>query len=237
MAGSSYVSLLNGFQLTSRSRKITLPVAAQRVVAFVALQSRPVQRGYAAGKLWFRPTDCRAEACLRSTLWRLQVACEGQSPVEATRLTLELSATVGVDVREHAAVARKILSRSVPLDSLDYNALLDGELLPDWCDDWILVERERLNQLRLHALEALAESRAECRRYGEAVEVAFAALHADPLRERAHYLLIRAYIAEGNRVEAIRHYRSYSRLLERTLGLEPSPELRALVEGLNGARS
>ena len=28
--------------------------------------------------------------------------------------------------------------------------------LPDWSDDWLVLERERWDQLRLHALETLA---------------------------------------------------------------------------------
>ena len=35
--------------------------------------------------------------------------------------------------------------------------LATGELLPDWYDDWVAIERERLRALRAHALEALCE--------------------------------------------------------------------------------
>ena len=33
-----------------------------------------------------------------------------------------------------------------------------GELLPDWCDDWLVVDREQCHQMRLHALELLSDS-------------------------------------------------------------------------------
>lgn len=32
-----------------------------------------------------------------------------------------------------------------------------GELLPDWCDDWLVVDREQRHQMRLHALEQLSD--------------------------------------------------------------------------------
>ena len=47
---------------------------------------------------------------------------------------------------------------------------LDGDLLPDWYDDWLMIERERLRQLRVHALEQLAERAMREGRYGHAID-------------------------------------------------------------------
>jgi DNA-binding SARP family transcriptional activator len=62
----------------------------------------------------------------------------------------------------------------------------DADLLPDWVDDWLVHDRERLHQLRLHVLEALADRLAGDGRYGLALDVALAALRSDTLRESAH---------------------------------------------------
>jgi hypothetical protein len=59
---------------------------------------------------------------------------------------------------------------------------LRGDLLPGWYDDCVLLERERVRQLHMHALEALAEKLAAAGRYGEAVPAAYAAVVAEPLR-------------------------------------------------------
>ena len=80
----------------------------------------------------------------------------------------------------------------------DESRQLEGDLLPDWYDDWLEIERERLRQLRVHALEHLGEHALRRGRFGAAIDRALAAIAADPLRESAHRLLIRAYIAEGN---------------------------------------
>ena len=40
--------------------------------------------------------------------------------------------------------------------------------------------------------------------HGEAVEAAYAAVRAEPLRESAHRILVRIHLAEGNVVEALR---------------------------------
>src|SRR3712207_7767400 len=67
-----------------------------------------------------------------------------------------------------------------------YATLFRSEILPDWYDDWLLMEREVHRQLRLHALESLAARLAQDARYGEAVDAALSAIAGEPLRESAH---------------------------------------------------
>ena len=95
--------------------------------------------------------------------------------------------------------------------------MLGGELLPDWDDPWVEGERERLRQLRLHMLEAVADRFTATGQFGLAIEVAFRVLQADALRESAHRALIRAHLAEGNIVEARRAYSVCEQLLHREL--------------------
>ncbi len=63
--------------------------------------------------------------------------------------------------------------------------------------------------------------------------IAFAGQH--PLRERPAELLMRALSAEGRTAEASRVFDDFRRRLAEELGIEPSPELRALhLEVLEG---
>ena len=107
-----------------------------------------------------------------------------------------------------------------------------GELLPDWYDDWVVIERERFRQLRVHALERLCERLTSERRFTEAVETGLAAVEGEPLRESAHRVLIHAHLAEGNAAEALRQYGVFRGLLRDRLGLEPSGQMDALVRPL-----
>ena len=111
-----------------------------------------------------------------------------------------------------------------------------GELLPDWSDEWVLVDRERYHQLRLHALERLCQQLAASGRYGLAVEACLAALAAEPLRESAQRQLIEVYLSEGNRAEALRQYATYQRVIREEVGVEPSREITDLVRPLTAAR-
>jgi DNA-binding SARP family transcriptional activator len=106
-------------------------------------------------------------------------------------------------------------------------------LLPDWDDDWVLLEAEDWRQLRLHALEAAAGRLAAAGRCGEAAGAAGAAVRADPLRESARASLIQVHLAEGNQSEAVREFARYQALLHADLGLEPTRRLRDLIDGLH----
>ena len=230
-APSVRLGLLRGFELRRRDSIVGLPLSAQRVLAFVALHDRPLQRLFVAGNLWLDTTEERANACLRTALWRLgQLSCP---LVDSTSSHLALAEGVWVDVRETKALARRLL-RSAPLERAEE---LDdlcgaGELLPDWYDDWVLIERERFRQLRLHALESLCEELTGAGRFAEAAEAGLAAVEAEVLRESAHRVLIKAYLAEGNPSEAIRQYRFFRDVLKTQLGLDPSPLLTELMGSL-----
>jgi DNA-binding SARP family transcriptional activator len=225
------LGLLQGFRLESDGGSFQLPLGIQRLVAFLAVHNRPLQRLFVAGNLWMDSREEQANANLRTALWRVRNL--GFRLVEATRDQLSLAPEVVVDLHVSSACARHVLRQdSAPtLDVVD-TILFGGELLPDWYDDWVLIERERFRQLRLHALESICRDLAAVGSYGSAVEAGLACVAAEPLRESAHRALIGAHLAEGNRGEAIRQYRLYRGLMRRELGLEPSSDLRGLVESL-----
>ncbi len=222
--------LLNGFEVLRDGEPISLPMTVQRLVAFLAFQERPVQRVYVAGKLWLDVPEERAFASLRTALWRANQ--HRASLVVAVNSQLALAPAVAVDLRDASRQAHLLLKGDTSADLSFRSVALTGEVLPDWYDDWLLIERERFRQLRLHALEALAVRLTELARYGEATETALAAIAGEPLRESAHRVLIAVHVAEGNPAEAVRHFRLCRELFLSELGLEPSQELTALVAQL-----
>jgi DNA-binding SARP family transcriptional activator len=223
--------LLSGFQVERDGRAVALPLSAQRVIAFLALHERPLQRLFVAGTLWLDSSEERANASLRTALWRLRRP--GCTLVDATATHVGLAAGLAVDVRDETDRARRAAAGADDPDAADVAALCDaGDLLPDWYDDWVVVARERFRQARLHALEALCVDLASRGRYAEATEAGLAAIAGEPLRESAHRALIRAHLAEGNPGEAVRQYRLCRRLLHDELGLPPSAQLEELVAAL-----
>ena len=223
------LALLGAFQLTIAGEPVSLPMNGQRVLAFMALEGRLLLRSFVAGSLWMDVTDDRAGASLRSALWRLN---RHRRLVEADGQRLQLRPEIAVNVDQAVAQAQDLIDPSSDDCPNPRTMLLRQDLLPDWYDDWVTLDRERFRQLRMHALERLCDRLTEVGRFGEAIEAGLEAARVEPLRESAHRAIIRVHLAEGNRSEALQHYASYRKLLHDELGLEPSPEMAALIASL-----
>jgi predicted ATPase/DNA-binding SARP family transcriptional activator len=122
------------------------------------------------------------------------------------------------------------------VDSPDAEAALDlwrGEPygdLPDFAA--AQAERRRLAELRMSAVEALAEARLALGRYGPLVGWLEQLVAADPLRERLWGVLMLALYRSGRQAEALAAYQRLRTALIEELGTEPTPALRALHERL-----
>ena len=223
------LTLLNSFELVVAGSPVRLPVSAQRLLAFIALRDHPVQRPYVAYSLWLESPEARAQANLRSALWRIHRHGVTLLQVSGNRLSLDRG--VAVDLREAEATARDVAEAVNDPGEVDIS-VLSGDVLPDWYDDWVVFERERYRQLRLHALEVLCERLTAAGRVDEALQAGLTAVAAEPLRETAHLAVIRAHLAEGNACEAIRQLQFCRRLMREHLGIEPSERVHELVRGL-----
>ena len=236
---SSIVSVLGGFHLWwGGSAQAGIPRASQRVLAFLAISGGMTSRAAVAGTLWPDSTEARAYSNLRSALGRLK--CQHRKILQTSKLELGLIDGVTVDIRSAQTLARRLLDPAATLEQSDLGPAtimaLSDDLLPGWYDDWVLVEAEDWRQLRLHALEALTDRLTAVGCWGQAADAAGAAVRAEPLRESAHAALIRVHLAEGNQSEAVREFMHYRALLHSELGLEPTPRLRHLVQGLESER-
>jgi DNA-binding SARP family transcriptional activator len=228
------IDLLDGFAVHLDGVPTDLPPVAQRLVAFVAMHRRALHRSYVAGCLWPNTMERRAAANLRSALWRVNQACS--ELIAATANHVRLHVDVAVDVRDLESLAYSVLDEiPSPVTFAGMDAMLRADLLPDWADEWVTVERQRIRQLRLHALEALCRQRSAIRQFGHAVHFGLSAVAAEPLRESAQRAVIGAYLAEGNWWDALRQYETYRRLLSEELGVEPSPQIVALVGGASSS--
>ncbi|MFI2201692.1 BTAD domain-containing putative transcriptional regulator [Streptomyces sp. NPDC020192] len=233
-AEAAHLVVLGGFALMVDDQPVQLPSGSERLLAFVALCCRAaVPRGLIAGTLWPDAPECRAHASLRSALSRLHDM--GRLALDVGPGEVGLARDVSVDLHQGRQLAHRILQGpaetawQMPPDAIEELSL---DLLPGWYDDWAMLRAEDWRQLRIHALERLAEAFTAAGRYADAVAAAHAAIRADALRESSQSCLIRAHLAEGNPSEALRDFERYARRLHTELGLSPTMHLRSLVPGL-----
>jgi DNA-binding SARP family transcriptional activator len=228
------VTLLGGFDLTVDGRSVSVPVSIQRVIALLALRGRH-GRSRLAGSVWPDTTELRAMGNLRTAMWRANLLTP--AIVVPANESLTLAADVEVDSRLLVRAAHDLMAGRPLPDGVEPMLLADGDLLPDWSDDWLVVERERLRQLRLHLLETWSAHLVSVRSFGMAMEVALAALQADLLRESAHRSVILVHLAEGNVADAVQAYRQCREVLAREFGMQPSAETSQLVEAFTARQT
>jgi DNA-binding SARP family transcriptional activator len=198
-------------------------------------RGRPVRRSTLAERLWPETQPGRAGSSLRSVLWRLPRP-RGRALVTGTSTVVRLHPDVAVDLWEGEELASDLCSAE-PVDQPVVPTVLSplhADLLPDWHEEWLVVEQESYRQKRLHALERVAAQWCEDGRFTEALSAGLGAVRSEPLRESAHRRVIAVHLAEGNHAEALRQYNGYRRLLADELGLPPSPAIRQMVAPLLG---
>ncbi len=217
---------MGGFALSCEGTDVRTTPVVQRLIALLALQERAVSRVYVAGSLWPRHSERRAAGSLRSAIWRTNDVSRDLLTSDGS--SIGLRPDVVVDSRELLAESRRVLDRSASRSAIDID-LFSHDLLPDWYDDWVLFERERLRHVRLATLERRAAQMAGSGDYLAALHAGTAAVQSEPLRESAHRVLVEAHLAAGNVAEAIRQFELYAKILAAELGLAPSPLITDLV--------
>lgn len=212
--------LIGGFELTGSDGVVDVPPGVQRLLAYIALQGGAVSRTRAGSELWPGIPGAQASANLRSALWRTRRVGALVSPGSRT---LRLEPWVDVDVHALSTDGAAGLPARHP------GRAFNLELLPDWVDDWVTIERERLRHLELQLLDSEAEQLVRRGQVAEALDTTLRAIRLEPLREASHQALIRIFLAAGDRSAALSHYERFVALMREELDLWPDPGTTALV--------
>ena len=108
-------------------------------------------------------------------------------------------------------------------------ALYAGPLLPELDDAWVLALRREVAERFAAAAHRAGPRLVRRGKLDEALQLADRLLRDDPADERAVALRMRAQLARGDRVAALRSYEGAVAVLRRELSLEPGAELEQLA--------
>ncbi|MBE9169324.1 AAA family ATPase [Pleurocapsales cyanobacterium LEGE 06147] len=236
------IKLLGGFFLSYGERLVTAISTgrSQMLLAYLVLHRQAAQsRQRIAFHLWPESTDERARANLRKELSRLRHALPNSDEflwVDAKMLQWLPNGNFTLDVAEFEAAvkaAEQATDKSVIRAELERAIeLYKGDLLPDLDDEWVLAERERLQQMHVRALERLVNILEEQQDYQTALSYGQHLLRIDRLNEAAYCSLMRLYGLSGDRASALQVYHQCMTVLREELGVDPSWTTRRLYEQL-----
>jgi len=214
-------------------------------LAFLAIhRARPVSRDELELAIWGEGSSRGHGAALSTILSRLRRAL-GPGVIQShSRACVQLAEHVVVDYHNAFALfaqAQDALRHGNPEEAagaadrslqIAHGGLLHGESA-SWLEDL----RRELTELGLRARECIAEA-ALLRggpELGTAADRAREIIRAEPLRESAHAVLMRALEAQGNVAQALAVYEELRERLSDELGVTPGAQLRALHSRLLGA--
>ena len=144
------------------------------------------------------------------------------NPAAVTTDVMEFTSLLGpVDESDSIADSAQRVEQAI--------SLYKGPLLPNFYEDWIDFERDRLAELYLGAVRRLTRILVQRREFDRAVDFAIRAVSADPLREENHRDLMRLLVATNQPTAALRQYEELERILRSEIDEAPSEASRQLA--------
>jgi DNA-binding SARP family transcriptional activator len=203
------------------------------LLALLALAPDPgIHRDKVMAYLWPERDEHSARNLLKQAIYVVRSTL-GADAITGSSDRIRLNPDrVSVDVRDFdRAIARGDHASAL---ALYRGPFLDGFFLSDAgeFEHWMEQERGRLAGAHRRVLEALAASAESERDYSRAVEAWRALAAQDPFDSRVVVHMAAALDADGNRVGALQLATVHVRLVREEFGVEPPPELAALIERL-----
>lgn len=232
------IRLLGQFDLRRNGEILSLPSRlAQSLLAYLVLNSGVShRREYLAGLLAPEAPEASARNKLRHALWRIRKSL-GPDPGTGKDYLIIDEITVAFDAASDywldAASAADWLPHDAPPQALAAAlAAYQGDLLPGFYDDWVVLERERIEAGFESKMRLWLERQAGAGCWDEVLHWAerWIALGHSP--ENAYAALMLAHAARGDVSRIAWVYQRCVDDLRNGLGVEPADSTRRLYEQL-----
>ncbi len=186
--------------------------------------------------LWGEHGPRGARGTVRTYVYRLRPILGDMAVIESTGSGYRLTVRDGtLDLRrfrELAAQAHQARRAGAAASAADLlRQALDtwqGPALSGVRGPFFELERDRLEELRLAALEEVFDLELEVGGQSDLTSEIRAAVMEHPLRERLHEQLMLSLFRAGRRAEALAAFQRTRQLLREELGVDPGPALRSL---------
>ena len=217
----------------------------QELLSYLLIhRDRPHSREALASLLWGDTSTEKSKKYLRQALWHLHAALNSDSEntsdvlmVDHDWLSLNPCSNLWTDVADFErafSAAEGVPGRQLDAETArglkDAVTLYNDDLLPGYYQDWILFERERLQNMYLLMLDKLIVYLQFRGEYEVAQGYGAIILRYDPARERTHRQLMHLYSLAGDRTSALRQFERCAQSLKQELGVKPERKTVELYE-------
>lgn len=205
---------------------------AQSLLAYLLLHpSRPHRREKLAGQFWPDSSESNARSNLRHELWCIRKAIGPGANVRVVSdklgVTYHLQPGDQLDVDAFEACSEDEVSTDALLQAV---SSYGGDLLPGFYEEWVTLERERLQAAFERKLGRLLDRLLAERRWNEALEWGERWVASGGVPEPAYRALMLAHAGLGNLAGAAAQYQRCVEALVREFGMEPSERTRQVFE-------
>jgi WD40 repeat protein/serine/threonine protein kinase/DNA-binding SARP family transcriptional activator len=232
------IRLLGQFNIEIDGKPIEIPSRpAQSLLAYLVLNSGTAQRREKlAGMFWPDAAEANARSNLRHALWRIRKVL-GTNPQTGQDYLNADDLTITFETHDECWIDTTILEQksgeSGSTDALmEVLSMYRGELLPGFYDEWVVLERERLQAIFERKMQTLLERLLEARRWPETLEWGERWIAQGHTPEPAYRALMMAHSGLGDRSSMVAVYHRCVDALRQELGVEPSEQTRELYERL-----
>ena len=226
------VHLLGKFEVRVDGERVEIPSRpAQSLLAYLIVHAGTQQRREKlAGLMWPDSTESNARRNLRTALWRLRKAIgDVYLLTDKVSVAFDPNSSYELDV---STLQENAAAKQSSSELMDTVSVYDGSLLPGFYDDWVTLERERLQAVFEDRMQMLMDRLIEERRWRDVRQWAERWIAQGQVPEQAFRALMAAHAGMGDLSGVAATYQRCVEALSEELGVEPSEETRQLYQRL-----
>src|SRR5687767_6256018 len=232
------VRLLGTFEVKYKNKLVSITSRpAQSLFAYLIMKAGIAhRREKLAGMLWPDSLEETARDNLRHALWRVRKALPFNSAVEYL-LTDDLSIAfnASADYWLDATQLEKLSENASIEELMTVLSGYQGELLPGFYDEWVLLEREHLHSIFEHHMARLMSLLQDEKRWQDILDWGERWIKLGQKPEPAYRALMAAHAAKGDMSKVAATYERCVKSLKE-FEIEPSEQTKELYKNLKSGK-
>ncbi len=204
------------------------------LLVYIASTQRTHSRELLADLFWEDRPQSQAMSDLRGAIYHLRRLLGPFLTITRETISMNPASNYWMDAQEFETLLRNAGRECLVIEQalrLYNGSFLEGFYVQsEGFDNWLRLERERLQLLATEGIDHLINCHLTKGNYSEGMRWVMRLLQMDRLREKTYRFLMELLWRLGEREAALTHYHVCQDVLSKELGIEPTIETRDLYE-------